>query len=236
MKILLVADSQEELRPIIAKMDQSWEKVNPNEYKSEDLSVQFLIGGHTQFQMIFNLCNFKEIATFDRVINIGLAAGNTRILDIGQTVNIGRDIFGDIGLEESDGNFKDLFDLKLADSAKLPFFRAEIFNEDIINPLKYNVVKSISLNTIPGTFENIERLNKKYHADTISRTGAAFAFSCKMLNIKYLQLRTVYRYLEPSSYPYREKEMAIIKLGEDVFKFLDHISFEKKNLLNLFDN
>lgn len=187
-----------------------------------------MITGYAPTFVPYAISKFNGIKEIDYVIQAGLCAGTTRIVEIGQTVNVGRDIFGDIGIDGSDGKFQDMFDLNLHDKNRFPFFKGEIFNEEIINPLKQRVVKAISVNKIPGTFEGIEEINKKYHAEILVTDGAAMAYSCKMLDVDYLQIRTVYRYLEPTTIIDREKEFAIEELNKEVLKLLDHLSFTKK--------
>lgn len=235
MKVLLVASTTAEIKPFLDHMDKTWEKVSFTEYKKNNMTVFPLVTGNTQFFMTYAMCKFPGIEHIDKAINVGLAVSTTRILDIGETVNVGRDIFGDIGMEESDGNFLDMFDLKYLDSNRYPFFKAELFNEDITNPLKHRVVKSLSVNTFPGTFESIEKLNKKYHAEIVSTNGAAFAYTCRMLDVKYLQYRTIQRYLEPNTHPERDQDLAILELNKEIIKILEEIRFENRNLLNLFD-
>lgn len=231
MKILLVASSIEDIQPTLDYIDKNWEKVSFSEYAKKDTRIFPMITGYASIFMPYALSKFSKIEEIDYVILAGLAASTTRIVEIGQTVNVGRDIFGDVGIEEADGKFSDMFDLKLHDRTRFPFFKGEIFNEEIINPLKHHVVKSISVNRIPGSFAQIEELNKKYHAEIVTTNGAAFAYTCRMLDVDYLQMRTIFRYLEPSTIRDREKDFAVEKLNIELLKLIDHLSFttKKKN-------
>jgi hypothetical protein len=231
MRILLVASSTENIAPTLDHLEKTWERVTFSEYRKGNMTVYPLVVGYASIFMPYALAKFSEIETIDYVVYAGLAAGTTRIVEIGQTVNVGRDIMGDVGIEESDKEFKDIFDLKIHDRTRFPFFKGEIFNEDIINPLKQRVVKNISVNTIPGTFESIEALNKKYHAEIVTTNGAAFAYACKMLDVKYLQLRTIYWYLEPSTIRNREREFAIRNLNIEVLNLLQELSYLKSEFL-----
>lgn len=233
MKILLVASSTKVLQPTLDHLDKEWEKISFSEYSKGEFTIFPLVTGFAPIFMPYALAKFSKMGEIDKVIYIGLAAATTRILEIGQTVNVGRDIIGDVGIEESDGKFQDMFNLKEHDPTKFPFFRGEIFNEDIINPLKLRVVKAISVNKIPGTFERIEELEKKYHAEIVTHNGAAFAYSCKMLDVEYLQLRTIYQYLEPTTIGNRDKEEAILKLNIEVLNLLKHLPLQKKNTISL---
>jgi hypothetical protein len=231
MKILLVSSTTETIQETLDKLDKSWEKISFSEYGKENARVFPLVSGYGPTFLTYALSRFKGIENIDYVIYAGIAAATTRILELGQTVNVGRDIFADMGIEESDGTFNDMFDLKFHPLIKYPFFKGEIFNEDIINPTKLRVVKSISVNKIPGTYEGIEELEKKYHADIISTNGAAFAYACRMLDVKYFQIRSVYRYLEPTTIRDREKEYALKNLNSQIWKLIDHLSYEKKEFL-----
>lgn len=231
MRILLVASSTENIAPSLDHLEKTWERVNFSEYQSGKTTIFPMVAGYASIFMPYALAKFNEIETIDYVVYAGLAAGTTRIVEIGQTVNVGRDILGDVGIEESDKEFKDLFDLKIHDRTRFPFFKGEIFNEDIINPLKQRVVKNISVNTIPGTFETIEALNKKYHAEIVTTNGAAFAYACKMLDAKYLQIRTIYRYLEPTTIRNREREFAVRNLNIEILSLIEELSYLKSEFL-----
>ncbi|GLR15402.1 nucleoside phosphorylase-I family protein [Portibacter lacus] len=230
MRILIVSSSGEEINPTLEYMDENWEKISFSEYKKGNLTVFPLVTGYASIFMPYALAKFHGIEDIDYAIFAGLAAGTTRIVEIGQTVNVGRDILGDVGIEESDGTFKDLFKLKFHEPTRFPFFKGEIFNEDIINPLKLRVVKNISVNTIPGTFETIEEINKRYHAEIVTTNGAAFAYSCRMLDVKYLQLRTIYRYLEPTTIINREKEFAIRNLNKELMKLIEELNYLSRGI------
>ncbi len=231
MKILLVASVIETVQSTLNYLEKNWEKKGFAEYQKGEATIFILITGYAPVFMPYALLQFHEIKNIDTAIYGGLAAAETRVLDVGQTVNVGRDIFGDIGIQESDGKLYDMFDLKYHEKNKFPFFKGELFNEDIINPLKHQVVKGISLNTIPGTYESIEALNQKYHAEIITTNGAAFAYTCKMLDIKYYQMRTIYRHLELTTIRNREKDFAIENLNIELLKLIDHLSYQKKSNL-----
>lgn len=231
MRILLVASSTENIAPTLDHLEKSWERLSFSEYKKGSITIFPLVVGYAAIFMPYALAKFSDIETIDYVVYAGLAAGTTRIVEIGQTVNVGRDILGDVGIEESDKVFKDIFDLKIHDRTRFPFFKGEIFNEDIINPLKQRVVKNISVNTIPGTFESIEALNKKYHAEIVTTNGAAFAYSCKMLDVKYLQIRTIYRYLEPTTIRNREREFAVRNLNLETLSLIEELSYLKSSFM-----
>lgn len=227
MRILLVSSSTENITPTLEHLEKNWERISFSEYSNGKAHVFPLVVGYASVFMPYALAKFSNIGNIDYVVYAGLAAGTTRIVEIGQTVNVGRDILGDVGIEESDASFKDLFDLNIHDRTRFPFFKGEIFNEDIINPLKHRVVKNISVNCIPGTFESIEALNKKYHAEIVTTNGAAFAYTCKMLDVDYLQLRTIYRYLEPSTIRNREKEFAIRNLNISIMELIEELTYMK---------
>lgn len=230
MKILLVASSSLEIQPFLDHLEKEWERVSFSEYKRGEVHIYPLVAGHMPVFMTYAICKFANIKDIDRVILAGLGVATTRIFEIGQTVNVGRDIFGDVGIEESDGSFKDVFDIKMQDPNMYPFFKGQIFNEDIVNPLKYHVAKSITVNKFPGTFENIEAINKKYHAELITSNGGAFSYTCKMLDVKYLQIRTVYRYLEPSTIPNRDMDLAVNNLNAELIKLIDVLPHMKKKV------
>lgn len=197
MKILLLAASEAEIAPTLAYLEKEWEKKSFLEYTKEGTSVFPLISGNGSFFAGLALSRFPSIDKIDYVVNPGLGAGVSRTLDLGKTYLITEECFGDIGLEEGDGSFKDLHDMTWYDKNKFPFLKGKLFPKTLLNPTFLPKCSSITVNKIPGTTPNIENFIKKYHQDMMTLDGAGTMYTCRILDIDLIQYRVVSRYVEP---------------------------------------
>jgi futalosine hydrolase len=143
-------------------------------------------------------------------------------LDLGQIVNVHTELFGDFGKEESDGTLTDIHDLKLIDPNLHPFRKGKLINDKIINPLKYKVVNGMSMNKLLGATDSIEKMNYKYHADVESFEGIAYAYSCIMQQVSFMQIRVVSQFVEPMAGDSGDLELAIDNLNEALIRLVNH--------------
>jgi futalosine hydrolase len=57
-------------------------------------------------------------------------------------------------------------------------------------------VKAITVNTLHGKQENIQRVKKRFKSDIETMSGAAFFYACLMEKIPFLQIRAVSYFIE----------------------------------------
>ena len=225
MQILLVASTSEEIANTIDYLEQNWEKKSFWEFTKGEHSITTLITGIGSIYASFALSRMNNLDRFDYVINPGIAAANSRIIDLNRVYLVTEEAFGDIGLEEADGSFNDQHDLKWIDANKYPFLKNKLKLKKIFNPTYLPTCSSMTVNKIPGTYDNIEHFQKKYHVDMLSLDGAAIMYCCIMLDLELIQFCVATRYVEPWQKETGDVELALNQLNMraiDIIKDLCH--------------
>jgi futalosine hydrolase len=233
MKILIVAPAQIEIAPFLSYLDKQFERKSFFEYERKDMHLFPFITGYGMMQSAYALGKLEIIKDMDFVICAGLCATVTRVLDLGQVVNVHTEIFGDFGREEHDGTLTDIHDLQLIDPNLYPFRKAKLTNEQLINPLKYKVVNGMTVNKILGSTESIERMNYKYHADIESFEGLAYAYACMMQHMPFMHIRAISQFVEPMASDSGDLDLAIDNLNEALIRFINYFEehpFKKDSL------
>lgn len=183
-----------------------------------------LITGVGIHRMTFSLTAALHHIKPGLLINAGLAGSfDSESIKTGDLVTVSRDRFGDLGAEDKDGSFLDIYDLGL-DALSNPFMKDGWITPA---PVKYfgdhRQVTSITVNKVHGSDESIKKIKAKYNPDTESMEGAAFHFvACKM-NIPSVQIRTISNYVEPRNRNNWKINDAVQILNERLISFVDSL-------------
>lgn len=223
MKILIVSATAFEIAPLQLQLKEHFSEVQPFQYKRDDLEIFTLITGVGMTATAFALGRMLggEI-TFDLVLNLGIAGAFDRNLQLGQVVQVASEQFGDLGVEEADGSFTDMFELELIQNDETIFYKNAILNPNKdISFLKE--VKAITVNKVHGFSESISKIEQKYQADIESMEGAAVFYACKISEIKFLEIRAISNYVEPRNRANWNIPLAIDSLNDVAWALLNAI-------------
>jgi futalosine hydrolase len=192
--------------------------------ESERLKVQFYQSG---VGMLSSAVAFTRLALEDKpdlVIQIGIAGSFNKKLTLGKVVVVNEEILGDIGVEE-DGNWKDIFDLKLEKSSYHPFEKRKLPNPWLskYNLLKLPEVNAITVNEISTNKKRIEILTKKYKPTIETMEGAALHYVCRETNIPFLQIRAISNYIGERDKSKWKINHSIEQLNKTVLAYLEKL-------------
>ncbi|MCC6288799.1 MAG: futalosine hydrolase [Chitinophagaceae bacterium] len=184
MNILIVAATPQEVavtRQYLAE----------KKYQRKDCSVHTLITGVGLVNTTYALSKYILKNKPDLAIQAGIGGSFHPFYAPGAVYVIREEVFGDIGVEEQN-EFKDLFDLHLADNS-FPFSDKLLKNPHvaILNKIKLKQVRAVSVNEITTNAGRIHHLMEKYNVLIESMEGAAFHYVCLQENIPFVQLRAV---------------------------------------------
>ncbi len=224
-QLLVTSATSFELVPFMDFLEKEAEKKSFFEYNFNGFSIFPVVTGVGPTFTAFAISRFNGIKDIDMAINIGIAGAYNRGFEIGDAFQVDKDCFGDIGVEEADGSFTDVFDLELMNHSSFPFA-----NKWMINDSKKKIESALpaasclTVNNVAGTDVTINSRILKYNADLESMEGAAFAYACKMMQVDYLQLRAVSNYVEVRNKANWDIDLAIQKVNAELIKCLKSIN------------
>jgi futalosine hydrolase len=132
---------------------------------------------------------------YDLVIQAGIGGAFSTDLQLGETVLIGQDTFGDLGAEE-EKIFTPFFNTSLIDANEFPFTNGWLLST---TPMPENVnfktVKAVTVNKISDSLLQKQQLTAAFNAQVESMEGAALHYICLQENTPFIQLRSVSNYV-----------------------------------------
>lgn len=223
MKILIVAATDLELQPVIKKLtnDFGLTRDQNNLYHADGFSVMFLESGVGSMITAVSLLRSKVPIRFDLWIQIGIAGSFTNELSIGQVVEVTRECFGDLGIEQKDGSFVDVFEAGLTRKDLFPFVDGVL-----INPLPYSnlpKVSGVTVNRVSGTHDTISASINKFGADIETMEGGGFFYAALLENIPFCQIRAISNKVEVRDISLWNIPLALENLSQNLVKILSII-------------
>jgi len=219
-KILVTAATFAEIAPLQERLQRDFEQGENGIFKYENIQVQLLITGVGMLPTGIYLMRFLCSQNIDWVINAGIAGAFNEGLKIGEVVEVGEERFGDVGVQERDGNFTDVFEMKLMDNDEFPFKNGVLCNENTPHSLSLKRVKGLTVNKVHGEAAAIDFIKKKYQADIETMEGAAFFYVCELQKIPYTQIRAISNYVEPRNRANWDIPLAVKNLNEVLWEFI----------------
>lgn len=223
MKIIIVSATSFEIAPFIKYLETNAEKETFFDFKLNGHTIYPFVTGVGALNTAFGLSRYKGIEEVDLAINVGLAGAYHPTLSPGDVVEVMADRFADIGVEESDGSFTDVFDLGLTDGNNFPFDHGWIRNTKNKYRTGLPSTKALTVNKVSGSEESIARIKSKYTADVETMEGAGFLYACRMADVACNQIRSISNYVEPRNKDNWQIKKAIDNLNQELIRFITKI-------------
>ena len=109
MQILLTAATPFEIAPTLKWLREKFSLKEEGVFEKNGLAVFPLITGVGSVATAFHLGQFFANNRPDLALNAGIAGAFDKKLALGDVLNVTTECFGDLGVEEADGRFTDLF-------------------------------------------------------------------------------------------------------------------------------
>ncbi|MEI6123278.1 MAG: futalosine hydrolase [Bacteroidota bacterium] len=225
MKILIVSATIAEIKPLanILKLTlHNDTRLYHAKYNNHEIII--LITGVGMVATAFHI-GCIEANKFDMALNVGIAGSFNKAITIGEVVNVASDCFAELGADYGD-TFVPLYNLDFATDFQTVFMNknGEIINNEsssnqVISGLKN--VKGITVNTINGNAERIEKVQKHFSPDVESMEGAAFMYACMLKEIPCFQIRSISNYIEPRNLNNWNIPLAIGKVNKRLVEIID---------------
>ena len=223
MKILIVSATVFEIAPIIKHLEDTFKKTSFFEFNNDKHTIFPLVTGVGMVNTAFALARFSKIKEVDVAFNLGICGSFNRSFQLGEVLEIGKDTFGDLGVEEANGDFTDVFALELMDKNLFPFDEGWIKNEKTKLQFSLPKASAITVNKVHGNEGSIEKIKTLYNADLESMEGASFFYACKSMDVKCHQIRSISNYVEPRNKDNWKIELAIENLNKKVIEIIDNL-------------
>lgn len=223
MNILIVSATSFEIAPFIKYLEEKAEKASFFDFKLNGHTIYPLVTGVGALNTAFGMARYKGLEEADIAINVGVAGAYYPSLKKGEVVEILTDRFADLGIEEADGSFTDVFDLGLTKAEQYPYTRGWIRNTKNKYKTKLKPVIGLTVNKVHGTTESIDKIKSKYDADVESMEGAGFLYACRMAEINCNQIRAISNHVEPRNKNNWKIELAIDNLNKELIRFITEL-------------
>ncbi len=222
-KILVVAATPFEIQPFIEFLKQSTAQKNNPLFGQNGYEIDVLITGVGIANTAYQVGKMLTQNTYHLALNVGFAGSFSRKILRGDILEVVSEQYGDLGVEEADGSFTDMFSMGLIDGTKKPFYQDKLLNNNPLNIPTIKKVKGLTVQKVHGTMSSIESILKKYPVDIESMEGAAFFQVCITEGVSFAEIRAISNYVEP-----RNKDNWMIKEAiENLNKTLINV-FEKR--------
>ena len=210
MKITVIAATIFEIQPSINVFSN-----NP---------VQFIVTGIGMLSTAVSLTKIVLDEKPDIVIQAGIAGCFNTEMPLGSVVVVNSETIGDLGVNEN-GDWQDVFDLKLVEGSSVPFTNKQITNPYIkqLNTLSLDEVAAISINEVSTNQQRIKQLQAKYNPIIESMEGAALHYVCTDLKVPFLQLRSISNYIGERDKSKWQMKEAIANLNETLIILLQQL-------------
>jgi futalosine hydrolase len=225
MKILIVAATYSELKPLLEKavvietIDDCF-----SHYRLDEKEIDVLITGIGMVSTAYHMGRILGKYKYDFAFNFGIAGSFDRDISVGSVVNVDSDILSELGAEHGNEFLK--FDqLGMGTSSINRTLWKGKNNFEICNPVLQQLprVKGITVNTVHGNNDSIKKISALFNPDVETMEGAAFLAICNTEKIKCVQIRSISNYVEERNKDNWEIEKAIQSLNDEAIRILNTI-------------
>ena len=154
-------------------------------------NIDILITGVGTPATIYNLQKRLHKVDYDLVIQAGIAGAFSTALNLGETVLVKQDTFGDIGAEENN-TFSSFIGSNLINAQEFPYANGWLINASgIPKSSTLKSVKGITVNKVSDSILQKQQLIDVFDPQIESMEGAALHYVCLQEQIPFLQIRSI---------------------------------------------
>lgn len=200
------------------------EEATPLIYVGESMrmNVSFHKSGVGILLSAFSLSRIIAEHQPDLLIQVGMAGSFDESIPLGSVVAVKNEYMGDVGAEEN-GEFLDVFDLKLEHANEFPFEKKKLCNHwlEKINLLKLKEVSGVTVNEVTTRPQRKQELQKKYLPLIESMEGAALHYAGIITGTPFIQVRAVSNYIGERDKSKWRMKLALDNLTHTVLNYFD---------------
>lgn len=226
MNILLAAATPAELAPFLDHIHPYRVPEKGNSYSAGGCQIQVCITGIGILATAYALTKAYCSSEFDLAVQAGIAGSFTDQAPIGSVWKIRHEILADLGAEEKDGSFMDLFDMGLLDEDEFPFKERKLTAPPLPFPLLTHLEETdaITVHTVSGTASTRDSRLHAFHPRLESMEGAAFHYVSLKEKVPFLQVRSVSNRVTERDKSQWNIPLAIANLNRTLVQLLDELT------------
>jgi futalosine hydrolase len=210
MNILLVAATQFEIAP----------------FTKQKPSIDVLLTGVGMPVALYHLQKKLSDYPYDLVIQAGIAGAFSNEFELGETVLVKQDCFGDLGIEEN-GLFTPLFETELLHKNDFPFEEGWLKNKNkLLLQSTLELVKGVTVSKVSNNKNVIEQLISIFNPEIETMEGAALHYVCLQQTIPFIQLRSISNYVGERDKTKWQIDLAIENLTIELLKLINELSLQ----------
>lgn len=207
MKVLLVSATEFEIASYFKQKD----------------TIDVLLTGVGMPIALYHLQKKITENRYNLVIQVGLAGAFTTKFELGETVFVNQDTFGDLGIEEKE-LFTPIFETDLFNKNEFPFENGWLVNKNkILQQSTLEVVKAVTINKVTDKSSVKQQLIDSFNPDIETMEGAALHYVCLHQNIPFIQLRAISNYVGERDKTKWKIDLAISNLHNELIKLLKQL-------------
>ncbi len=207
MKVLLVSATEFEIASYFKQKD----------------TIDVLLTGVGMPIALYHLQKKITENRYNLVIQVGLAGAFTTKFELGETVFVKQDTFGDLGIEEKE-RFTPIFETDLFNKNEFPFENGWLVNKNkILQQSTLEVVKAVTINKVTDKGSIKQQLIDSFNPDIETMEGAALHYVCLHQNIPFIQLRAISNYVGERDKTKWKIDLAISNLHNELIKLLKQL-------------
>ena len=223
MKILIVAATETEIRPLLSRFASRKNRGQKIKYFIWDkLEIDLLITGVRMIPTAFSLGKTLAANKYDFIINGGIAGAYDPGLELGKVVHVTKDCIAEFGVYE-ENRFTNFFELNVMDPDVFPFRSGYLINEKWPDlPILHDLPRCTgnTIDRIHATPGAIDILMTHYPAEVETMEGAAFLYGCLNEKVSCVQIRAISNHVRERDKSRWKIPLSVENLNNTIIKIL----------------
>jgi futalosine hydrolase len=219
MNILIVSATVLEVKPLLDFLEIKDPTIGINQSKKalNNHDIKVLITGVGMVNTALMMGKHMN-STIDLAMNAGVCGAFNKNRSLGEVLLVTKDIISEMGAE-NDSDFLTFEQLKLPGQTK---FELNNLPKCLVNS-KLQTAAGITVNTVHGNNDTINKVLNLFSPDVESMEGAAFFAGCIDFEADYIQIRAISNYVEKRDKSKWNLPLAIQNLNNELIQLITQL-------------
>lgn len=223
MHLIITSATAFEVLPLLTFLNERGKPLDAATWDWEGLRVELLVTGVGLVATAVHTTRRLTQQSPDWIWNVGIAGSLRADWGPGTVVQVQTECLADLGVEEADGQFTDMFALGLIEADVFPFKGGKLHNP--AEPGAFlPIANGLSVQTVHGFEPSIQKIREKYpEGDVETMEGAAFFYAALTTNTPFLAIRAISNMVEPRNRDHWQIPLAIQNLQASLISMLNSL-------------